>query len=110
MAGYLEIAIDQGASFNTTAQIVEANNQPRDLTSSNAFSQIRKSYQSTVAYDLTVLIFDAPNGIISLSMSAPETANLRSGRYVYDVKTVDPVGYVQRVLEGIVVVTPGVTR
>jgi hypothetical protein len=110
MAGYLEIQIDQGASFNTTVTIVEANNQPRDLTSSNAFSQIRKSYQSITSQDLTCVIFDAPNGVISLSMSASETANLKSGRYVYDVKTVDPVGYTQRVLEGIVVVAPGVTR
>lgn len=110
MAGYLEISIDQGASFNTTVTIVEANNQPRDLTSSNAFAQLRKSYQSIVKYDLTTVIFDAPNGVISLSMSALETANLKSGRYVYDVLTVDPVGYSQRVLEGIAVVAPGVTR
>ncbi len=110
MAGYLEIAMDQGASFNTTVTLIEANSATRNLVSATVASQMRKSYQSIVAFDINTVVADGANGVISLSMSEAATANLKAGRYVYDVKTTDTQGYSQRVLEGIVVVSPGVTR
>jgi hypothetical protein len=45
-----------------------------------------------------------------MSMTPANTANVLSGRYVYDVKTTDPNGVVNRVLEGIINMSPSVTR
>jgi hypothetical protein len=43
-------------------------------------------------------------------MSSANTANLDPGRYFYDVTITSDIGDVTRVVEGIVVVLPGVTR
>ena len=43
-------------------------------------------------------------------MTANATANVVAGRYVYDVELVDGGGVVTRLLEGIVTVTPQVTK
>ena len=49
-------------------------------------------------------------GTITLSLTANQTSNLVYGRYVYDVDVTDASNTVTRVLEGIVTVTPSVTR
>ena len=45
-----------------------------------------------------------------LSMSANTTNSIAAGRYVYDCELTDSNGIVSRLVEGIVTVTPGVTR
>ena len=71
---------------------------------------MRKSYYSSTATDFTITIDDAPNGLMSMSLSAANTANLRAGRYVYDVEIQDSNGIVTRIFEGIATVTPNATR
>jgi hypothetical protein len=43
-------------------------------------------------------------------MSANVTNNIAAGRYVYDCELNDGNGTISRLVEGIVTVTPGVTR
>jgi len=43
-------------------------------------------------------------------MTSANTANLTPGRYVYDLVITSPASEKTRVVEGIVVVTPGVTQ
>ena len=43
-------------------------------------------------------------------MTAANTTNIKPGRYLFDVETTDLGGKVNRILEGIINVTPGVTR
>ena len=50
------------------------------------------------------------NGQITLKLSRTQTANLASGRYVYDVEVTDGSDTRSRLVEGIVTVTPQVTR
>jgi hypothetical protein len=47
---------------------------------------------------------------VALSMNAATTGSITAGRYVYDVESVDASGTVIRLVEGIVTVTPQVTR
>jgi len=49
-------------------------------------------------------------GVITLSLTATETAALAAGRYVYDLEMVSSGGVVTRLLEGVVTVSPEVTR
>jgi hypothetical protein len=60
-----------------------------------------------VAFSTTV---DGNNGIITLSLTANQTANMVGGRYVYDVELTDASNSISRIVEGIVTVTPQVTR
>jgi hypothetical protein len=47
--------------------------------------------------------------VITLGLTANQTSNLVAGRYVYDVELTEG-GEVSRIVEGIVTVTPQVTR
>lgn len=112
MATKANITIDQGTSFTTQINLTDENNDPINLASYTANSQIRRWYTSTDA----AAVFTAntgPNtaaGILTLTLSANQTSNLDFGRYVYDVKLTDASNTITRVVEGIVTVTPRVTR
>ena len=50
------------------------------------------------------------SGEITISMTAANTANISAGRYLYDLVITSPDSVKTRVVEGIVVVMPGVTQ
>ena len=107
MATKANITIDQGTTFNTSVALTDSYGNPLDLSAFTANSQIRKWYTSSSAVNFTVTITE---GNISLSMNAASTANLTPGRYVYDVLLTDSQNSVTRVVEGIVTVTPRVSK
>jgi len=55
-------------------------------------------------------VLDVTDGNIRISLNDTQTAAIKAGRYVYDVESVAPDTSVDRVLEGIVTVTPEVTK
>lgn len=107
MAQKINIVMDQGTTFNTTFLIVDESDAAVDFTGYTANSQIRKTYTSSTAYPFTVGLSN--NGVVTLSMSANVTNTITAGRYVYDVE-VESAGIRSRIAEGIVTVTPQVTR
>jgi hypothetical protein len=108
---YSELFLEQGATFNTSVTIDDTGGANFDLTGYTGSSQIRKSYYSnSVAGEFVVTTGDDPTqGIIFLDMAANTTANIASGRYVYDVYVDNNVVRL-RVAEGIINVTPQVTK
>ena len=75
-----------------------------------ANSELRKSPYSASANVFTATITGNANGQVTITMSAATTANLRAGRYLYDVLVTSSGGNKIRAVEGIVNVLPGVTR
>ena len=71
---------------------------------------MRKSFYSSTANNFTATVTDNSSGEITLTMTAAETANLKPGRYVYDLLITDDAGTKSRIIEGIVSVTPGTTQ
>ncbi len=110
MADFVELLIEAGANFNTVVTVNEADGSAKNLVSYLARSQLRKSYYSSTAVNFTVNIVEPLNGVIRIELSASTTANIRAGRYVYDVEIESPAGEVERIFEGIATVTPNVTR
>jgi len=110
VAAYSELFVEQYADYTTKINLDNLQGDVINLTGYSASSQVRKSYYSTTAYNFDVSISDASQGEITLSMSSANTANMSPGRYVYDLRLIDPDDVVTRVVEGIVVVSPGVTR
>lgn len=108
MAYKVNIVIDQGTTFNTTFTILDAYDTPIDFTSYTANSQMRKSYSSSTAYTFDVGLSNT--GVVTLSMSANSSGSITAGRYLYDVEVQNPSGIRSRIVEGIVTVTPQVTR
>jgi hypothetical protein len=76
--------------------------------------QLRTSYSAASAsLELTTAngrVSLTSAGVITLSLTATETAALAAGRYVYDLELVSSGGVVTRLLEGVVTVSPEVTR
>ena len=110
MAAYSELFLEQYADFSTFINIDDTQGDAINLVGYSASSQIRKSYYSSTAYDFVVQITNAAQGEITLSMNSANTANMSPGRYVYDLTIKDRYSVVTRVVEGIVVVSPGSTR
>lgn len=109
MAAKANIFIDQGTDFETTLDMVDLDDNVIDLTGYTGQAQIRKHYSSTNAVSFSVDI-DANNGLITISLSASQSANMVAGRYVYDVKVINGDDEVSRIVEGVLTVAPGVTR
>lgn len=109
MALKANIDIDQGTTFATTIDVTDEDGNIVDLTGFTGAAQMRKHYTSTTYYAFTVSI-TAATGQVTLSMAANATSNVAAGRYVYDCELTDSLGTVSRLVEGIVTVSPGVTR
>ena len=102
--------IEQGATFSTVVNVVDSAGAAVNLSGYSASSQMRKSYYATSYTIITPTITGNANGEITLSMTAANTANLTPGRSVFDLLITSPNGTKTRVIEGIVVVSPGVTQ
>lgn len=109
MATKANLVIDQGATYSTSIDVLDEEGIAIDLTNYTGAAQMRKHYTSSNSVAFTVSLGGA-DGTVTLSMTANATANIASGRYVYDVELTSNTGVVSRVLEGIVTVTPNVTR
>jgi hypothetical protein len=112
MAAYVELYMDQGASFTNTLTITDdVTNAPVDVTGYTITSQMRRSYYSANATaNITCTIVSANTGNVQMSMTPANTALIKPGRYLFDVETTDRNDYVVRILEGIINVTPSVSR
>jgi len=109
---YAELTIDQGATFSSVITLTNDDNTAIDLTGYTFECQIRKSYYSTNATaNIAVTIEgDAANGAVRLSLDSANTANIKAGRYLYDLKMTDDEDTTIRVIEGIVTITPQVSK
>ena len=112
MAAIANLTIDQGATFSSDVTVKDSNSNAFDLTGYTASAKMAKGYQSTkTRTSITCTISaDATTGVITLSLTADETANLEEGRYVYDLEILQTSSStVTRVIEGIITVRPQVT-
>lgn len=110
-AAYTNLYMEQGTSFSTTITLDDVYGNVYDLIGYTASSQMRKSYYSSNATATFTSSIDTNKGTITLTLPSATTANIAAGRYVYDTiiqNTANNV--VTRILEGIVDVSPRVTR
>lgn len=109
MASKVHIVIDQGSDFTSDFLMQDNLGDVINLTGYSANAQIRKWYTSTNSVSFSTAV-NTTTSIVTLSLTANQTANIVSGRYVYDVELTDTNGIKSRVVEGYVTVTPEVTR
>lgn len=111
MAQFIELDLDQGADFNFDLDLTNDDGSVINVTNYTFSSSIRKSYYSTsTTANLTVTIINASNGNVSLTLNAATTSNIKAGRYLFDIKQVDPLNVTTRLVEGIITVLPQVTK
>lgn len=109
MAIKANLIVDQGADYLTTLNVTDDNGEAIDLTGFTGAAQMRKHYTSVTSYAFTVTI-DAIQGTVDLSLSSNTSNTIPAGRYLYDCELTDSSGKRSRLVEGIVTVTPQVTR
>ena len=110
MATVSNLFIDQGSDFSALVTLRNQNGTPINLTGFTVASQFRKSPQSSSFTAFIVTIFNAELGKIRLQLPASASTPLQAGRYLYDVEITSPIGERKRALEGIIVLSPEITR
>jgi hypothetical protein len=85
----------------------DENGDPLNVSGYTSRSQMRKHYTSSNAVSFTTAL---ANGQLTLSLSSNQSANIIAGRYVYDAEIIDGAGNVTRIVEGIITITPEVSR
>lgn len=108
MATKANLVVDQGTTFTTTITVTDEEGNALDLSGYTGAAQIRKHYTSSNSVSFAVSVSES-TGEVTLSLTANATNNLPAGRYVYDCELTNSE-IVSRILEGIVTVTPQVTR
>jgi hypothetical protein len=116
--------IEQGATFKSEMIFKDEDGNLTDLTGYTYEGQIRLKYDSSspvATFTITVANQLTDRGKITISMSPAVTGAIPCDpstssdarpitRYVYDVECTKPSGDVDRILQGIVSVSPNVTR
>ena len=109
MAIKANLFIDQGTDYSTSINLTDDDGNIVTLTNYSGNGQIRKTYSSSNAVNFGITLVEA-TGVVLLSLTDTQTANMTPGRYVYDVILTDNANVTSRIVEGIVTVTPRVTR
>jgi len=109
MAQIQNIYIDQGTTFSLSLGVNDQNGDPKDLSDYTVAAQMRKSYYTNTSIDFTAEVSLPEEGEVTISLTAEETSAIKAGRYVYDIE-ITGEDETLRVLEGIVVINPEVTK
>lgn len=116
----VNLSVDQGADLFVEFNLRDESSNYINLLGYTVTAKFSRSYQSvtpTYAFDAQVPVDNAAEGLVTLSLSGttedtvnniPKTGDLKAGRYLYDVYLTSPAGDVDKYLEGILTVSPGV--
>jgi|TARA_B110000438_G_C15789952_1_gene640196 hypothetical protein len=111
MASILNQVIDQGSTFSKSITVYQTDGATiQNLTGYTVSSQLRKNYTSSASTTINASINNAAGGLIVMSLTAVQTAALKSGRYVYDLQITAADSTVTRVIEGVITLRPEVTK
>ena len=85
---------------------------PSIFNAFNSYSSVDALYTNVPPSTSTAFSTALANatGTLTLTLNNSVTSALTAGRYVYDVELTDSSSKISRILEGIVTVTPEVTR
>jgi hypothetical protein len=113
-AGIYNATIDQGATWSVVVTYKDSTGAAINLTGYTAAMQVRQQYSSADA-DLTLtspsngIVITPLTGVVTITMTAAQTAALEEGYYVYDVELTSGT-YKDRLIQGQLTVAPEVTR
>lgn len=109
-AGALDLYIEKGTDWLRYVTLLDANEEPIDITNYSFNAHLRQSVAATEFISFVIAKTDAANGQLSLSLANTVTSAITYNTGVYDVEAIDGVGIVSRILEGAVTLKDEVTR
>ena len=101
----VNFTVDKGVNFLTAIRI-KIDGAPVELNDYTFSSKIKKHYGASISYEITVTPTAPTNeGLVNLSISAADSADIPVGRYYYDLLATNiATGFVTKVVEGTVIV------
>jgi hypothetical protein len=110
MAATRDISIYQGDTYAHELRIKDSANANVNITSRTYTGQIRKKRNSdTITATFTSTLTNAANGVVVMSLTSSNTANISAGSYVYDFQETNGAT-VTTLITGVCTVTGDVTR
>ena len=104
----VNITIPQGTDFSEVFTSTESDGSASNLVGFTGASKIKKHPGATSSQSFSVSITGS-TGEVSIAMTAGKTVGLVPGRYYYDVVLTSGTGSVSRMVEGMAIVTAGIT-
>jgi len=113
--------IDQGSDFILNMALLDSENNPIDLTGAEILGHIRKTASSDkIETEFDFVPVNLANGEFIIRLPAAKTSLLKImpsfaaertiTQYAYDIKIAYPDGAINRILTGIINISPEVTR
>ena len=112
MPVYADLDLHQGDDTTFRLEVLDSNNARKDLTGFSGAAKFKKTYgtSDSDAYSFNVTFPTGVfNGFIDLTLDGTASDDIKAGRYVYDVRLVSGIGTVSRLVEGMAMVTAGIT-
>jgi len=107
MGSKANIYIDQGTDFRITLELFDGDDDDLVISTFNFYADLRKMYSSKRAAEFTV---EKNENDITLVLEADVTANLKPGKYEYDVLMRKSSGEMSKIVEGLAIVIPTITE
>jgi hypothetical protein len=104
----VNITIPQGTDFSEVFTSTESDGSASNLAGFTGASKVKKHPGATSSQSFSVSITGS-TGEVSIAMTAGKTVTLDPGRYYYDVVLTSGTGSVSRMVEGMAIVTAGIT-
>lgn len=104
----VNIVIAQGTDFSEIFNSTESDGTASNLSGYTGASKIKKYPESPSSQSFSVTVTGS-TGEVSIAMTSGKTVELKPGRYYYDVVLTSPTGSVSRMVEGMALVTAGIT-
>lgn len=101
----VNIVVEQGTDYEEVFTVNNPDGSPLDLTGHIGVAKIRKFPDSTSATSFNVGIVSTAGQVV-VSLANTITANLKSGRYYYDVIIISSEYKKTKVVDGMVLVNP----
>lgn len=106
--------MNQGADTVFTIYVTNDDGTAKDLSLYTARSMFARSHSSVTKHDFNAVVRTPGTlGMVEISLSSEDTTNIRPGLYVFDTEIVyedSDETIVERVLEGVLEISPSVTQ
>ena len=107
MGSKANIYIHQGTDIRITLEMFDGDDDDLVINTFSFFADLRKMYSSKRAAEFVV---EKNENDITLVLEADVTANLRPGKYEYDVLMRKSSGEMSKIVEGLAIVIPTITE
>lgn len=99
----VNIIVEQGTDYEEVFTVNNPDGSPLDLTGYTGVAKIRKFSESSTSTSFNVGIVSTAGQVV-VSLANTVTAELKAGRYYYDVFAISSQGKKSKVVDGMVLV------